>query len=144
MAVRSRIFAPSAILKDPMPIPFFSATFARIWANPSIIVWIICAAGVLALAFVLRYLWIEPSAMGLACAALPPPWWCAPRTAVILVHQYNGWGLAALAGGIITLLFRWRWAAALGLGAGLLGLVLYNTGLAAVGLLLTLLRLLRA
>jgi hypothetical protein len=127
-----------------MPISTLSVTFARLRANPSIIVWVICAAGVLALAFVLRYLWIESTGMGLACGAVPAPWWCAPRSAVIYVHEHNGWGLVALAGGIATLLFRWRWAAALGLGAGLLGLVLYNAGLAAVGLLLTLLRLLRA
>jgi hypothetical protein len=136
------------ISKEQMPTTGFSALPARLRANfranPSIIVWIACCAAILALAFVVRYLWIEQTSMGLACAAVPAPWWCAPRTAVISVHQYNGWGLVALAGGIATLLFRWRWAAALGLGAGLLGLVLYNTGLAAVGLLLALLRLLRA
>lgn len=127
-----------------MPTSLLPPTSARVWTGTALAVWIVCAAGILALAFVLRYLWIEPSAMGLACAALPPPWWCAPRRSIILVHQHDGWGLVALAGGIVTLLFRWRWAAALGLTGGLLGLVLYNTGLAAVGLLLVLLRLLRA
>lgn len=105
--------------------------------------WLIFGVVVLGLAFAARYLWIEPSTMGLACAALPPPQWCAWRQDVILIHQANGWGLAALAGGIAAIVIRWRWMVAIGLGAGLVGLVLYNTGLAAVGLLLALLRLLR-
>lgn len=105
--------------------------------------WAVFAALALSLAFAARYLWIEPSAMGLACAALPAPDWCAWRQDTILVHQANGWGLTALIGGIASLLFRWRWMVAVGLGAGLAGLVLYNAGLAAVGLLLALLRLVR-
>ena len=105
--------------------------------------WVIFGGGVLCFAFAARYLWIEPSTMGLACAAASPPQWCGWRQDAILIHQANGWGLAALVGGFIGLLFRWRWAVTLGLGAGLLGLVLYNTGLAAVGLLLALLRLIR-
>ena len=109
--------------------------------NPAF--WFIFCGAALALAFAGRYLWIESSAMGLACAAVPAPSWCAWRQGMILIHQANGWGLAALAGGIAALLFRWRWAILLGLGAGLLGLVLYNAGLAAVGLLLALLRLIR-
>ena len=105
--------------------------------------WLVFGAVVLGAAFAARYLWIEPSTMGLACAALPPPQWCGWREQAILVHQANGWGLAALAGGIAAVIFRWRWTVALGLAAGLAGLVLYNAGLAAVGLLLALLRLLR-
>ena len=126
-------------------MPNFDISAAPLWRRPNLsaFAWFGFGAVILAVAFATRYLWIEPSAMGLACAAVPPPWWCAPRTAIILVHQYNGWGLAALAGGLSTLLFRWRWAAVIGLGAGLMGLVLYNTGLAAVGVLFTLLRLLR-
>jgi hypothetical protein len=105
--------------------------------------WLIFGVVVLGLAFIARYLWIEPSTMGLACAALPTPQWCRWREGVILIHQANGWGLAALAGGIAAIVLRWRWTVALGLAAGLIGLVLYNAGLAAVGLLLALLRLLR-
>lgn len=105
--------------------------------------WILFGAVVLGAAFAARYLWIEPSSMGLACAALPPPQWCGWREQAILIHQANGWGLAALGGGGLAFILRWRWAVALGLAAGLAGLVLYNAGLAAVGLLLALLRLLR-
>jgi hypothetical protein len=94
-------------------------------------------------ALVARFLWIEPSTMGLACAPVPPPWWCGPRTGVILVHQYDGWGLLALGSGLLALLFRWYPMALLGLASGLIGLVLYNAGLAAVGLLAALLLIIR-
>lgn len=104
---------------------------------------VVLGGAALGLALVARFLWIEPSTMGLACAALPPPWWCGPRTAVILVHQYNGWGLVALGSGLLALLFRWYPLALLGLAVGLFGLVLYNAGLAAVGLLAALLLIIR-
>jgi hypothetical protein len=97
----------------------------------------------LGLALVARFLWIEPSTMGLACAPVPPPWWCSPRTGVILVHQYDGWGLVALGSGLLALIFRWYPMALLGLASGLIGLVLYNAGLAAVGLLAALLLIIR-
>jgi hypothetical protein len=108
------------------------------WVTPLIV-------GVLALTLglVARYLWIEPREMGLACAALPAPWWCGPRVAAVTVHQYNGWGLGALAAGLLALTFRIYWLALVGLAIGLIGLVLYNAGLAAVGLLAALLLILR-
>jgi hypothetical protein len=97
----------------------------------------------LTLGLVTRYLWIEPREMGLYCADVPTPWWCAPRLAAVYVHQYNGWGLAALAAGLIALTFRVYWLALVGMAIGLMGLVLYNAGLAAVGLLAALLVVLR-
>lgn len=110
----------------------------RAWLVPLII-----GGAALGLALAARFLWIEPSTMGLACAPVPPPWWCSPRTGVILVHQYDGWGLAALGSGLLALLFRWYPMALLGLASGLIGLVLYNAGLAAVGLLAALFLIIR-
>ncbi len=98
----------------------------------------------LTLALVTRYVWIESTEIGLACAALPPPWWCEVRYGVIRIHQENGWGLVALAAGLIALVTRWYPAALLSLVVGLIGLVLYNTGLAAVGLLAGFLPILRS
>jgi hypothetical protein len=63
--------------------------------------------------------------------------------AAVAVHQYNGWGLVALAAGLIALVFRIYWLALVGLAIGLIGLVLYNAGLAAVGLLAALLLIVR-
>ncbi len=112
--------------------------FRAAWMVPLIV-----GAAALTLGLVMRYLWIEPREMGLACADTPPPWWCAPRVGAVYVHQYNGWGLIALAAGLIALIFRIYWLALIGLAVGLMGLVLYNAGLAAVGLLAALLVVLR-
>ena len=110
----------------------------RNWLVP-----LVLGGAALGLALVARFLWIEPTEMGLACAPVPPPWWCAPRAGVILVHQFNGWGLAALGCGLAGLLFRWYPLALVALAAGLVGLVLYNAGLAAVGVLAALLLIIR-
>jgi hypothetical protein len=97
----------------------------------------------LGLALVTRYVWIESTEIGLSCAAAPAPWWCGPRFVVIRIHQLDGWGLVALAAGVISLLTRRYWLALVALAVGLIGLVLYNTGLAAVGLLAGLLLIVR-
>ena len=97
----------------------------------------------LGLALVTRYVWIESTEIGLSCAAMPPPWWCEARLVVIRIHQENGWGLVALGTGLISLLTRWYPLALFALAVGLFGLVLYNTGLAAVGLLAALILIIR-
>jgi hypothetical protein len=104
---------------------------------------LILGGAALALALVTRYVWIESTEIGLSCAAVPAPWWCEPRFVIIRIHQLDGWGIAALAAGVISLLTRWYWLALVALVVGLIGLVLYNTGLAAVGLLAGLLLILR-
>jgi hypothetical protein len=110
----------------------------RAWLVP-----LLLGAAALTAALVTRYVWIESTEIGLACAPLPAPWWCEARFLLIMVHQHDGWGLAALATGILALLTRWYPLALLALVVGLMGLVLYNTGLAAVGLLAASLLILR-
>jgi hypothetical protein len=110
----------------------------KAWALP-----LILGGIALGLALVTRFVWIESTEIGLACATLPPPWWCAPRTAIIEIHQHDLWGLVALGSGLLALVLRWYPLALLGLVAGLAGLVLYNAGLAAVGLLAALLLIIR-
>jgi hypothetical protein len=139
---------PSASQPRPMPsqpqsqstpaLPARRRFFRAAWLVPLIV-----GALALTLGLAARYLWIEPREMGLACADLPPPWWCGPRLAAVYVHQYNGWGLMALAAGLLALIFRVYWLALIGLAVGLMGLVLYNAGLAAVGLLAALLLIIR-
>jgi hypothetical protein len=101
------------------------------------------ALAVLALAMAARFLLIEPRDMGLACVEAERPWWCLPRDLLVLVSVNEVWGLAALGAGIGGLLARPRWIAGLAFGAGLAGLVLYNAGTAAAGLLLGIIGLLR-
>ena len=97
----------------------------------------------LGLALVTRYVWIESTEIGLSCGVASPPWWCELRYIVIRTHQLDGWGLVALGAGLLSLLTRWYPLALLALVVGLTGLVLYNTGLAAVGLLAGLLVIIR-
>ena len=101
----------------------------------------------------LRFLAIEPEAIGRVCAsqgaALDAPFWCAVRQAVILFFHLNVIGGLALAAGAIALVggrrAGWRTLAEriharpLALVAGGLALVLYNAGLGATAVVLGLL-----
>ncbi len=82
------------------------------------------------LAYGTRYAVVEPEAMGALCAAAGAPVWCPLRTALIVVTEWNGLGLAAVAFALACLLVRApARAAALGVvamaSAGA-GLILYN------------------
>ncbi len=101
------------------------------------------AVAVLALAMAARYGLIEPRERGLACVEAPLPWWCGPRELLVLTSTSNGWGILALGAGVAALLLRWRWAAWIAYATGLAGLVLYDAGTAAAGLLLALVGLMR-
>jgi hypothetical protein len=128
-------------MTSPYPTPSLPVRrrfFRAAWLVPLVV-----GAAALGLGLVARYLWIEPREMGLACSDLPPPWWCAPRVAAVQIHEWNGWGLGALVAGLAALLFRVYWLALVALAIGLIGLVLYNAGLAAVGLLAALLLIVR-
>ena len=99
------------------------------------------AAGAAAVAAVLRYQFIEPQALGVACGSSTPPWWCVPREALILAFYHQVPGVLALAGAAIAFLGEGRWATWLGRVAMVLaamGLLLYNVTWAAPALLLTL------
>jgi hypothetical protein len=106
--------------------------------------WIASAAVLLALALAVRFLVVEPRGIGIACLGAPTPWWCGPRDIVVAISSGGGWGVASLGFGILALITGWRPLAVLACGLGLWGVVLYNAGAAAFGLLFGLLRLVRA
>jgi hypothetical protein len=91
---------------------------------------------VLAATAALRFLLIEPHEIGHLCLQTDAPWWCAAREGVAITFRTQAFGWLSLAAG----LWAWwrsdaRWAAvAMLVGAG--GLMLYNTDLAAPGVLL--------
>ena len=103
--------------------------------------WIAGAVLVLALALAVRFLVIEPRGIGIACLGEPMPWWCGPRDLLVVISRGGGWGMASLGVGILALITGWRPLACV---LGLWGVVLYNAGAAAFGLLFGLLRLVRA
>jgi hypothetical protein len=106
--------------------------------------WIASAVVVLALALAVRFLVIEPRGIGIACLGEPTPWWCGPRDLLVVISRGGGWGMASLGVGILALITGWRPLAVLACVLGLWGVVLYNAGAAAFGLLFGLLRLVRA
>src|SRR3546814_17947821 len=69
-------------------------------------------AVVIGIAMALRYLLVEPHAMGHLCDSGDGPWWCYLRLAVILTFNTGGLGFISLAAGLVSL-FRWTSAAAL-------------------------------
>jgi hypothetical protein len=103
-----------------------------------------CGALALVLGWLLRYQVIEPRSMGQMCGGIGTPWWCPLRTGLIKAHEWYVYGGVA----ILCAAMAWwrndaRWAVA-GFACAGVGLVVYNTELAAVGLLLALLKLIRA
>lgn len=95
---------------------------------------LLIAAGFLAVgwAMYVRYLVIETTVVGLACEAGLATTLCAMRGVMIALFHYNAFGWAALAAALVHL---WRpnvWVFGVALVAGGLGVVLYDTGAAAL------------
>lgn len=112
-----------------------------------LLLWGFYALAALGAALYLRYELIENTPVGLACqAALEQggggPFYCGARLRLIEFNMASGWSWAALIGAALALVSPWRagllLGLVLGLGAGALGLVLYNAGPAGAGFILTL------
>ncbi len=91
----------------------------------------------LGLALYLRYLAIEQSSVGLACAAGLDTWLCVSRRIAIALFTNSVFGNAALIVAALNLLRPSLVLFALALSLACFGIVLYNIGLSslAVGLL---------
>lgn len=89
-------------------------------------------------ALYLRYLAVEQSSVGLACAAGLDTWLCASRRIAIMLFTYSVFGWSALLVAALNLLRPSLVLFALTLCAACFGIVLYNVALSslAVGLLL--------
>ena len=101
------------------------------------------AAGAMAAA--LRYGLIEYEAIRDFCAAASASWPCEARGVMIVALMNTpALGLAALALGLLALFGNCRVLTVAAVVTGALGLILYNAGLGACGLLLGALRAIRA
>jgi hypothetical protein len=90
--------------------------------------------------YALRYSFIEPEALGAACFG-GGPWWCAPRTALILATEQNGFGWLSLLLAIAAVVWS-RWtnpAAHAAVVIGGAGLILYNASMSAIAVVIAVL-----
>ena len=97
---------------------------------------VVLAAALSVAGYVVRYVYVEPERFGIACEK-DGPWWCLPRTALIIFTQWNGFGqlalfLAAVAGGVWLRGRNPVPLAMMALGVGGAGLFLYNTTLSSL------------
>jgi hypothetical protein len=95
---------------------------------------LIVGFGALGYALYMRYLAIEQSAVGLACAAGLDSWLCATRHVVIVLFNYSVFGIGAL---IFAAANLWRPSLvlfAIALAAACCGIVLYDTGLSSLAI----------
>lgn len=83
------------------------------------------ALGICALAFLVRYLLIQPPQIAHRCDAGGGPWWCGVRLAIILAATGWGLGYASLAATVAALWFRRAAVGALALSCGTAAIVLY-------------------
>lgn len=88
-----------------------------------------CALGY---ALYMRYLAIEQSTVGLACAAGLDTWLCSTRKFVIMLFEHSVFGIAALLLAAVNLMRPTLALFALALAAACLGIVLYNIQLSAL------------
>ena len=89
-------------------------------------------------ALYVRYLALEQSSVGLACAAGLDTWLCFSRRIIAALFQHNVFGATALVVAALNLIRPSLVRFGLALAATCMGVVFYNLGLAslAVGLLL--------
>jgi len=85
-------------------------------------------------AFYIRYLAIEQSSVGLACAAGPDTWLCFSRRIAIALFENSVFGFAALAVAMLNLLRPSLVLFAVALATACFGVVLYNMALSALAI----------
>lgn len=83
-------------------------------------------------ALYMRYMAIEQSSVGLACAAGAKTWLCRSRGLAIVLFTHSAFGIAALALSFLNLLRPSLILFAAALAAACFGIVLYNIELSAL------------
>jgi hypothetical protein len=104
---------------------------------------LIVGFGALGYALYMRYVAIENTQVGLACAAGLDTWLCGSRRIIVALYQNSVFGFAALIVAAINLLRPALLVFAVALALTCLGVVLYNVGLASVAAALLVLSLAR-
>jgi hypothetical protein len=93
---------------------------------------LIVGFGSLGYALYIRYMAIEQSTVGLACAAGLDTWLCASRAVITMLFKNSVFGLAALTAALVNLLRPSLVVFAVALALTCFGIVLYNILLASL------------
>jgi hypothetical protein len=95
---------------------------------------VLLIAGFSALGYALfmRYLGVEQSTVGLACAVGLDTWFCYTRHIVIVLFEHSVFGIAAFLLATLNLLRPTLLIFAVALAAACLGVVLYNVALSSL------------
>ena len=93
---------------------------------------LIVGFGALGYALYMRYLGIENTQVGLACAAGLDTWMCRSRHIVVVLFEHSAFGYAALIVAAVHFLRPTLVVFAVALALTCLGIVLYNVGLSSV------------
>lgn len=104
---------------------------------------LIVGFGALGYALYMRYVGIENTQVGLACAAGLDTWLCASRRVVVTLFEHSVFGYASLIVAAVNFLRPTLVIFALALAITCLGVVLYNVGLSSVAAALLVLSLAR-
>jgi len=104
---------------------------------------LIVGFGALGYALYMRYLGIENTQVGLACAAGLDTWMCRSRHIVVVLFEHSVFGTAALIVAAVHFLRPTLVVFAVALALTCLGVVLYNVGLSSVAAALLVLSLAR-
>lgn len=101
--------------------------------------WLLIAA-VGGVAAAVRFLFIEPAAIGETCQAQAALWWCSLRLGLVqgFLHHIYGWAAVAVAIGCLAV--RRPWLAVLAAALGVFSMVLYGVELGSFALLVGVLR----
>lgn len=119
-----------------------AATVRALLAVPAVAALVLGAISY-GIAWIARYAWVEPEALGTLCRTADAPLWCYARTGLIRITEVGGLGLASIVLAVAGFVARRGWAYGLTMAAmvaGGAGLILYNTTFAALGVLIAILR----
>jgi hypothetical protein len=94
-------------------------------------------------ALYMRYLVIEQSTVGLACAAGPRTWLCTSRLVVLALFNHSVFAVVGLTAALLNLIRPSIVLFAIALAASAFGIVLYNVPLSALATALLILSLAR-
>lgn len=114
------------------------------WPLRRMALWGLAGAIALSVGLFARYGFVQSREIGQICIAAIRPDWCILTHYIWTVSHYSVWGVPALIAAFYGFFSGARWALLVAFTLSLLGLALYDSEIASLALIVTLLRLPRA